>query len=243
MSEKPQPSQKDDTERYLTQETLLWPENVKVRHDVHTKNAPDFHAPAKGLSDVFARAACNTLGMIADLFFQKRYGNRAIVLETVAAIPGTVAGFHHALYSYRKIEPDNALIRTLMEEAENERMHLRIFSELIQPTKFERALVYGTQFGFTIFFSLAYFLHNRTAHRFVGYIEEKAVDSYTKYLHEIDEGRIENVPAPQIAIDYYNLPQEARLRDVVIAVRLDEMEHRDVNHDLADGIDPLKPQP
>ncbi|HEY0503721.1 MAG TPA: alternative oxidase [Lysobacter sp.] len=74
---------------------------------------------------------------------------------------------------------------------------------------------------------------SRTAHRLVGYFEEEAVVSYTRYLEEIDSGRIDNVAAPAIAIDYWKLPANARLRDVVIAVREDEAGHRDVNHSIA----------
>ena len=68
----------------------------------------------------------------------------------------------------------------------------------------------------------------------MGYFEEEAVYSYTEYLKEVDEGRIENVPAPEIAIEYWNLRADATLRDVILAVREDEAGHRDVNHDLAD---------
>jgi ubiquinol oxidase len=67
----------------------------------------------------------------------------------------------------------------------------------------------------------------------VGYFEEEAIISYTSYLAEIDAGRHENVPAPQIAIDYWHLPADATLRDVVIVVRADEATHRDVNHHYA----------
>ena len=78
----------------------------------------------------------------------------------------------------------------------------------------------------------------RTAHRLVGYFEEQAVVSYTQYLAEIDAGRVENVPAPAIAISYWRLPADARLRDVVLAVRADEAGHRDVNHGFADELRP-----
>ena len=61
--------------------------------------------------------------------------------------------------------------------------------------------------------------------------------SYTQYLAEVDAGRLENVPAPQIAIDYWQLPQNARLRDVILAVRADEAEHRDVNHYFVSELD------
>lgn len=40
-------------------------------------------------------------------------------------------------------------------------------------------------------------------------------------------------PAPEIAIDYWRLPQDAKLLDVIYAVRSDETTHRFVNHSLA----------
>ena len=88
-------------------------------------------------------------------------------------------------------------------------------------------------FGFGTF-SLLYLVAPKTAHRVVGYLEEEAVVSYTQYLAEIDGGRQENIPAPRIAIDYWKLPDDARLREVVLATRDDEAKHRDVNHRFAD---------
>ena len=99
------------------------------------------------------------------------------------------------------------------------------------------------QAGFFVFFLLLYVLSARTAHRLVGYFEEQAVVSYTQYLEQIDDGRIENVPAPQIALDYWRLPANARLRDVVLAVRADEAEHRDVNHGFAEQLRPSCTRP
>ena len=82
-----------------------------------------------------------------------------------------------------------------------------------------------------------YDLFNFTAHRIVGYFEEEAVLSYTLYLAEIDKGAIENIAAPTIAIDYWNMPSDARLRDVVLLVRQDEAGHRDVNHRFANSLE------
>lgn len=42
-----------------------------------------------------------------------------------------------------------------------------------------------------------------------------------------------NVPAPEIAIDYWRLRPDAKLLDVIYAVRSDESTHRFVNHSLA----------
>ncbi len=49
-------------------------------------------------------------------------------------------------------------------------------------------------------------------------------------------GKHENVPAPQIAIDYWKLAPDARLRDVVLVIRDDEAGHRNVNHGFADTL-------
>nr|ABB46743.2 transposon protein, putative, unclassified [Oryza sativa Japonica Group] len=59
-------------------------------------------------------------------------------------------------------------------------------------------------------------------------------DSYTEYLKDIEAGKIENVPTPPIAIDYWRLPADATLKDVVVVVCADEAHHRDVNHFASD---------
>ena len=92
------------------------------------------------------------------------------------------------------------------------------------------------QIIFFTFFFVLYIISPKTAHRVVGYFEEEAVISYTNYLSEIDAGNHENILAPKLAIDYWKLPADARLREVVIAVRNDEAKHRDVNHKFADDL-------
>jgi ubiquinol oxidase len=196
----------------------------------------DQHRKPEGLGDHIAFGFVKFLRFIADTFFAKRYGHRAVVLETVAAVPGMVGGLLQHLKAIRRIRDDEGWIRTLLDEAENERMHLMTFIEIAKPTLFERIVIMIVQ---AIFYNCYFFLYlfaPRTAHRVVGYFEEEAVISYTQYLEGIDAGKHENVPAPQIAIDYWKLPANARLRDVVVAVRADEAGHRDVNHDYADQL-------
>ena len=188
-------------------------------------------------SDKVAYKITMFLRWIADTFFKKRYGHRAVVLETVAGVPGMVAGMWNHLRSLRKMKPDDrGWIKTLLAEAENERMHLMIFIRIAKPNWFERWMIITAQFIFWHFYMFLYIFFPQCAHRMVGYFEEQACISYTEYLKEIDEGRTENIKAPKIAIDYYNLSKDATLRDVVIAVRKDEEGHRDVNHDMADQI-------
>ena len=196
------------------------------------------HYKPVGISDRIAWLFTKSMRFFADTFFQKRYGHRAVVLETVACVPGMVAGMWTHLTSLRKMQTGyGPKIRTLLSEAENERMHLMTFIEIAKPNAFERLLVLVAQAIFWNLFFVIYVLFPRTAHRIVGYFEEEAVYSYTEYLREIDAGKIPNTPAPQIAIDYWKLPNNATLRDVVIAVREDEANHRDVNHHFASEYD------
>lgn len=190
------------------------------------------HAPG-GLSDRVALGLTRLLRFCADTFFAKRYGHRAIVLETVAAVPGMVGATVTHLQCLRRMVDDEGWIRTLMEEAENERMHLMTFIEIAKPTGFERLVVLLAQWIFYVGFFLLYVVSSRTAHRLVGYFEEEAVLSYTLYLAEIDEGRSPNVAAPKIAKRYWKLAADATLRDVVLVVRADEAHHRDINHAFA----------
>ena len=164
------------------------------------------HHAAKGPSDRIAYGFVKALRFFADTFFAKRYGHRAVVLETVAAVPGMVGATLNHLKALRRMQDDNGWIRTLMDEAENERMHLMTFIEVAQPTLFERFMVIAVQWVFYLFFFGLYLVSAKTAHRVVGYFEEEAVISYTHYLAEIDEGRSPNVAAPAIALRYWDLP-------------------------------------
>lgn len=196
------------------------------------------HYQVVTLSDRVALSFTKSMRFFADTFFQKRYGHRAVVLETVAGVPGMVAGMWTHLMSLRRMRRGyGPKIRTLLAEAENERMHLMTFIEIAKPNAFERYLVLFAQAIFWHVFFFIYVFFPRTAHRIVGYFEEEAVYSYTEYLKEIDEGRTPNTPAPQIAIDYWKLPANATLRDVVLVVREDEAGHRDANHAFANEYD------
>ncbi len=194
------------------------------------------HHKPLSISDIAALQVVKAMRFFADQFFAKRYGHRAVVLETVAAVPGMVGGLLQHLRAIRHIRDDQGWIKELIEEADNERMHLMTFIHIANPSRLERILIMLAQAVFYNLYFFLYLLAPKTAHRVVGYLEEEAVVSYTHYLDEIDAGRVENVRAPQIAIAYWNLGSEARLRDVVIAVRADEAHHRDANHHFANQI-------
>lgn len=174
---------------------------------------------------------------VADTFFAKRYGHRAVVLETIAGVPGMVAGMLIHLRSLRKMQTGYGdQIREMLAEAENERMHLMFFIEIAKPNIFERILVILAQGVFMSFYLFMYIFFPKTSHRMIGYFEDEAVKSYTEYLDLVQNGKVMNIRAPQIAINYYNLKKDARLSDLIISVRADEMHHADVNHSYADNL-------
>ena len=198
------------------------------------------HYNPKNLSDRVALIFTKFLRFLADAFFRKKYGHRAVVLETVAAVPGMVAGMLLHLKSLRKMEDDKGWIKILLDEAANERMHLMTFIEIAKPTFLERLIIMIAQFIFIIMFMLIFIVSQRTAHRIVGYFEEEAVISYSEYLIELENGTIKDQPAPEIAINYWNLPLHSTLKDVVRVIRDDEAGHRDVNHNFATILDQRK---
>ncbi|HAW93609.1 MULTISPECIES: alternative oxidase [unclassified Arsukibacterium] len=212
-------------------------ENVNANNSSTSPDDPlaSHHKPAN-ISDRIAFRLTKMLRFCADTFFAKRYGHRAVILETVAGVPGMVAGMLRHMRSLRRMEEDHGWIRTLLDEAENERMHLMTFIKIAKPNWFERFLILLAQGVFFSFFLVLYIVSAKTAHRLVGYFEEEAVYSYSCYLQEVDNQVIANIPAPQVAIDYWNLAADARLREVIIAVRADEAGHRDVNHDFANQL-------
>jgi len=166
---------------------------------------------------------------------EKQWLTRILFLESIAGVPGMVAATLRHLKSLRLMRRDSGWIHTLLEEAENERMHLMTFLTLRNPGISLRALVLATQGVFYNVFFLSYVLSPRTCHRFVGYLEEEAVLTYTRAIEELEQGRLpkwEKMAAPSIAKDYWRLSENATIKDVLYAVRSDETTHRFVNHSL-----------
>ena len=187
------------------------------------------------ISDWFAMSMTKFFRFFADTFFAKRYGHRAVVLETIAGVPGMVAGMLIHLRSLRHFQKGNGtMIHELLAEAENERKHLMFFMETVRPNWLERVLVIVAQFIFWHFYLVMYILFPRTAHKMIAYFEEEAVRSYTEYLAMIENLQISNPPAPLIAIEYYKLPDNARLSDMIKCIRDDEAKHSEANHRFAD---------
>jgi hypothetical protein len=172
-------------------------------------------------------------GMMTEVKYLRRF----IFLETVAGVPGMIGGMKRHMRSLGRMKPDGGWIHHLLEEAENERMHLFTFIRLRNPGVLFRAAVLGGQAIFIMFYGSLYILFPKIAHRFIGYLEEEAVKTYTGCIKELEEGKLpqwKDMPAPPDAIKYFGLDKNAMFKQVLVAIRADEVLHREVNHHLAD---------
>ncbi|KAK4613532.1 Alternative oxidase, mitochondrial [Fulvia fulva] len=219
-------------------------------HPVYTeeqmKQVEVAHREAKTLSDKVAVGFVRTLRWGLDIasgytknsggMTERKYMIRNIFLESVAGVPGMVAGMLRHLRSMRTMKRDNGWMESLLEESYNERMHLLTFLKMAEPGWFMRLAVLGAQGVFFNAFFVSYLISPKTCHRFVGYLEEEAVLTYTREIEDIDAGRLpmwSKMEAPDIAVKYWNMPEGHRtMRDLLLYIRADESKHREVNHTL-----------
>lgn len=101
-----------------------------------------------------------------------------------------VGGMLRHLSSLRRMRRDNGWIETLLEESYNERMHLLTFMKMCEPGWFMKLMIIGAQGVFFNALFVAYLLHPRIVHRFVGYLEEEAVHTYTRAIREMEHGQL-----------------------------------------------------
>lgn len=187
------------------------------------------HEKAVNLNAKDPEAARKKYGMT-----EEKYLIRNVFLESVAGVPGMVAGMLRHLHSMRRMKRDNGWIESLLEESYNERMHLLVFLKMQRPGAFMRFMVLAAQGVMCNALFFSYLISPRTVHRFVGYLEEEAVITYTRQIKDLEEGRLpkwQTLEIPEIAVDYWKMPEGHRtMRDLLLYIRADESKHREVNH-------------
>ena len=146
---------------------------------------------------------------------------RLIILESIAGVPGFVAAAFRHFRSLRTLSRDYGWIPTLLEEAENERMHLLVCLNVFQASFVTRMLVVTAQVSMTPLLIGMYLVEPKSLHRFVGYLEETACHTY---LNVIEKSNTEgtklhrgwsSMKAPPIAIGYWRLPEDASWVDTL----------------------------
>ncbi|ODV82664.1 hypothetical protein CANARDRAFT_10324 [[Candida] arabinofermentans NRRL YB-2248] len=241
-------------EEYISEPTFQHPiYDVNEMHQIKTD-----HREATTMSDSIALLGIKILRTTFDFFTNYRepknlqdnieiakssnrmtpekWLTRFIILESVAGIPGSVAGFLRHLHSMRMLRRDKAFIETLYDEAYNERMHLLTFMQLAEPGLIARSLLIAGQGVFCNIFFMFYLVSPKICHRFVGYLEEEAVHTYTRCLEDLKLGLLpglNDLKVPDIAKNYWHMKDDCTMEDLINYVRADEAKHREVNHTFA----------
>ena len=124
---------------------ILNPQSYRMAHPIYKlqdiETIKKYHHEPEGISDKMALTAITVVRKFFDTITrynpekmnERDWLMRFIILETVAGVPGMVAGMHRHLRSLRTLEHDHGWIHHLLQEAENERMHLFIFMQLRNP--------------------------------------------------------------------------------------------------------------
>jgi hypothetical protein len=137
-----------------------------------------------------------------------------------------VAGMLRHLHSIRRLKRDNGWIECLLEESYNERMHLLTFMKMCEPGRFMKFLLLGAQGVYFNLLFVSYLISPKITHRFVGYLEEEAVHTYTRCIHELEQGHLPKwsdakFEIPDIAVTYWNMPEGHRtMKDLLLYVRV-----------------------
>jgi len=219
---------------------------IKQPHPIWTKEECDSveitHVKPQGFTAKAAYATVWCLRRAYDVgtgytFYKSEAAvlRRIIILETVAGLPGMIGGLIRHFRSLRTGKADYGWIHSLLEEAENERMHLMIAMSMRNFGLPVRAVVIAAQAIVGTFYALMYTISPKYCHSFVGYLEEEAVKTYTSVLELMDKGKLPglHMTAHKAAMDYYHLPLDATFRDIITNIRADEAHHRQLNHCLA----------
>merc|ERR550519_3344820 len=83
------------------------------------------------------------------------------------------------------------------------------------------------------------FINPKYIHRFVGYLEETAVHTYSHIIEKMEtpgsklQKEWGHLMAPDIAKQYWRMADDATWLDVIKQIMADEANHRDVNHTFA----------
>jgi len=118
---------------------ILNPKSYRMAHPIYRmqdiETIKKYHHTPENFKDKLALTMVKTVRTAFDTITrynpekmdERGWLARCIILETVAGVPGMVAGMHRHLRSLRTLEHDHGWIHHLLQEAENERMHLFIF--------------------------------------------------------------------------------------------------------------------
>lgn len=172
----------------------------------------------------------------AKMIFGASFAEHALVLEGALASMQTSGAAHMQYAALRHLRADRQRIEDLLSEASNEHLHLLVLKRVTRLSWYGKVALWKTQFIYIPFFRLLYIASPSAAHRLIAYSEERLAGIYADWLLELLCGAATNAPAPAVAIQYWELGEDATLIELVNVLIADTAKNRDRNHQLADDL-------
>lgn len=176
-------------------------------------------------ADWLIKGMCFPINLVSS----KKPLRRLILLETFTPVPGLIGGSIQHLKGLLHQNYNKKSVETLFKEAENERMQILTLVQIGRLGKASRFFIVSAQLSFSFLYLMLYLISRKTAHHFAESLEEQGINSYNCYLQHIEEGKVKNILAPKTAARYWNLPPRTHLRELILAMRADEIKYRSIN--------------
>lgn len=188
------------------------------------------------LGDYISRALVLFVYRLAKVVFRSSYAEHALVLEAVLASLQTSGAAHLQYAALRNLRVNRELIEDLLGEASNEHLHLLVLRRVTTLSWYGKAAIWKMQFIYTPLYRLLFICSPSIALRTVAYAQERLAGIYADWLLSLMCGASANTDAPQIAIQYWNLGDDATLIELANMLIADTAKNRDRNHQIADNI-------
>ncbi len=187
------------------------------------------------LGDYLSRGLVLFVYRLARIIFRSSFAEHTLVLEATLSSMQTSAAAHVHYAAIRNVRADRERIEELLGEASVEHLHVLVLKRITELSWYGRLAIWKMQFIYVPIYRLLYMLSPSAAHRLIAYSEERLAGIYADWLLALMCGAAENKDAPSLAIQYWELEDDASLIDVVNMFIADTAKHRDHNHLIADG--------
>lgn len=186
------------------------------------------------LSDYMARSMVGFSRTFISILLKHNFASRAIFSNTILSSFTLVLASKLHFKAVLNGSPDRDPIEDLLCEASGTHFHIIVLKKISELSRFKRMLLSIIQSVSNCFFGFISAIFPKTAHRTLGYMYEKSISDYSDWKDSITDGNIENTPASQVAIKYWELKAEAIFVDVLSAVIEDNAKYRDSEHCCAE---------
>lgn len=186
------------------------------------------------LSDYMARYMVGFSRTFISVLLKHNFVLRAIISNTILSSFTLVLASKLHFKAVRNGLPNRDPIEDLLCEASGTHFHILVIKKISELSKFMKILLLIIQSVSNCFYGFISTFFPKTAHRTLGYMYEKSIADYSAWKDSITDGNIENMPASQMAIKYWELKSDSTFLNVLSSMIEDNVKYRDFEHARAE---------